>query len=110
MTMPRGDAAVVDLEKLTVYCLNPEHPRGKHKARVFRAALGIGAEHADQLRAALLEAAATGDARPSTVDQFGARYVVDFEMQGPSGTGIVTSTWIIRRGESTPRLTSCFVK
>jgi len=28
------------------YCLNPEHPRGKHKARVF-ATLGFAAESAD---------------------------------------------------------------
>lgn len=27
--------------KLTGYCLNPEHPRGKHKARVFASALGF---------------------------------------------------------------------
>ena len=37
MKMPGGEAAIVDLAKLTGYCLNPEHPRGKHKARVFAA-------------------------------------------------------------------------
>jgi hypothetical protein len=35
MKMPGGHAAIVDRQKLTEYCLNPEHPRGKHKARVF---------------------------------------------------------------------------
>ena len=39
---------VVDLLKLTGYCLNPEHPRGKHKARVF-ATLGFTAENAEEL-------------------------------------------------------------
>ena len=38
MKMPGSEAAIVDLAKLTGYCLNPEHPRGKHKARVFAAA------------------------------------------------------------------------
>jgi hypothetical protein len=36
MKMPGGDAAIVDRQKLTGYSLNPEHPRGKHKARVFQ--------------------------------------------------------------------------
>ena len=109
MKMPGGDAAIVDRQKLTGYCLNPEHPRGKHKARVF-ATLGFTAENADALRAALLMAAASGDAQPAASDQFGERYVLEFEIKGPQGKGIVRSIWIVRRGEKAPRLTSCFVK
>ena len=74
MKVPGGDAAIVDRQKLTGYCLNPEHPRGKHKARVF-ATLGFTAENADALRAALLMAAASGDAQPAASDQFGDRRV-----------------------------------
>ena len=84
-------------------------PRGKHKARVF-ATLGFTAENADALRAALLMTAASGDAQPAASDQFGDRYVLEFEIEGPRGKGIVRSTWIVRRGERAPRLTSCFVK
>ena len=54
MKMPGGDAAIVERQKLTGYCLNAEHPRGKHKARVF-ATLGFTVRNAD-LRAALLGA------------------------------------------------------
>lgn len=107
--MPDGAAAIVDRRKLTGYCLNPEHPRGKHKARVF-ATLGFTAENADELRTALLKAAATADAQPAESDQFGTRYVLEFEIKGPQRVGMVRSTWIVRRGESAPRLTSCFVK
>lgn len=109
MKMPGGDAAIVDREKLTGYCLNPEHPRGRHKSRVL-ARLGFTAENADELRAALLSAAASADAQRTASDQFGDRYVLEFEIEGPRGKGIVRSTWIVRRGESAPRLTSCFVK
>jgi hypothetical protein len=109
MKMPGGDAAIVDARKLTGYCLNPEHPRGKHKARVF-ATLGFTAENADDLRAALLKAAAGNDAQAAASDRFGDRYVLEFEIEGPQGKGIVRSTWIVRRGERAPRLTSCFVK
>src|SRR5712691_3337753 len=77
MKLPGGEDAIVDPEKLTGYCLNPEHPRGKHKARVFATALGFTAENADALRAALLMAAASGDAQPAASDQFGDRYVLE---------------------------------
>ena len=107
--MPGGGAAIVNPEKLIGYCLNPEHPRGKHKARVF-ATVGFTAENANDLRVALLKAAATADAQPSASDQFGDRYVIEFQVKGPRATGIIRSTWIIRRGETSPRLTSCFVK
>jgi hypothetical protein len=91
MMTPGGDAAIVDLEKLTGYCLNTDHPRGKHKARVF-ATLGFTGENAHELRAALLKAAATVDARPSASDRFGDRYVIEFEIRGSRGSGIVRST------------------
>lgn len=110
MRMPGGDTAIVDREKLVGYCLNPEHPRGKHKARVFAAVLGFTADNVEDLRAALLVAAATADAHPGTSDQFGTRYVLECEIIGPRGAGVVKTSWIVRRGESTPRLTSCFVK
>ncbi len=110
MKMPGGDAAIVDPGKLAGYCLNPEHPRGKHKARVFATALGFTAENADELRVALLKAATTADAQPAGSDRFGDRYVLEFEVRGPRGSGILKSTWIVRRGERAPRLTSCFVK
>lgn len=110
MKLPRGSEALVDLQKLTDYCLNPDHPRGKHKARVFATVLGLTAQDAHRLRESLLGAAAAADAQRGTSDEFGDRYVIESEMVGPKGRGIVRSAWIVRRGETTPRLTSCFVK
>ena len=57
MRMPNPGSAVVDVEKLRDYCLNPSHPRGRHKARVFLATLGLTADHAEELRDSLLAAA-----------------------------------------------------
>ena len=37
--LPGGDKAVLDIRKIEDYCLSPIHPRGRHKARVFREAL-----------------------------------------------------------------------
>lgn len=56
MKLPNGHAAIVDIRKLRDYCLNPTHPSGRHKARVF-ASIGIELSNADYLRRILLDAA-----------------------------------------------------
>jgi hypothetical protein len=107
--LPHAERAVVDIEKLRNYCLNPEHRRGCHKARVFKASLGWTQDHAEDLRKVLLAAALNHDAMPLENDEYGRRYMVDFMANGPSGKAMVRSSWIIRRVEEFPRLTSCFV-
>jgi len=109
MKLPNGASAAVELRKLLDYCLSPTHPRGRHKARVFAAALGWTAADAEDLRSALLLAAASSDATPAGEDPFGKRYVIDSRFDGPSGTRTIRSTWIILRHEVFPRLTSCYV-
>ena len=109
MKLPNGDRAVVDIAKLRDYCLSLEHPRGRHKARVFSASLGLTAEHAEELRDALLQAARTEEATATDEDEYGQRYVVDFTIIGPAGQATVRSSWIIRRAEDFPRLTSSYV-
>jgi hypothetical protein len=52
--LPNGINAVVDVMKLRDYCLSPGHPEGRHKARVFRATLGMEQEDVEELRAAIL--------------------------------------------------------
>ena len=49
-----------NLVKLSRYCLSPDHPRGRHKARVFAAALGFTVADAPELRD-LLSAAVQGE-------------------------------------------------
>ncbi len=68
MRLPNADRAFVDLQKLREYCLNPAHPRGQHKARVFASALGITAREAAWLRTAFLRAACTHDATAGEAD------------------------------------------
>jgi len=47
----------IDERKLSEYCLNPSHPLGKHKARVFSASLGIGPNEALLLKSLILDGA-----------------------------------------------------
>jgi hypothetical protein len=64
MKLPHGPAAIVEIAKLRDYSLNPAHKEGKHKARVFAAALGIGPPEAAWLREKLLAAAVARRVRP----------------------------------------------
>jgi hypothetical protein len=107
--LPGAEFATVDIAKLREYCLNPSHPRGRHKSRVFAAALNLTQSDAEFLRDELLRAAREVDATEGVTDQYGLRYILDFELARNDRIATVRSTWIIRRGEGLPRLTSCFV-
>ena len=109
MKLPRGESAVVDLAKIRDYCLNPAHPRGRHKARVFASALGITQDDAELLRDELLRAAAEEDAMPGRTDEYGERYAIDFTLVRGSRQALVRSNWIVLHGKQFARLTSCYV-
>jgi hypothetical protein len=110
MLLPNSERAIVDLRKLRDYCLNPDSPRGRHKAHVFATALGITAADASKLQAKLLEIARTGDAQLGELDLYGQRYTIDFEMETTVGKATVRSGWIVLHGKPAPRLTTCYVK
>ena len=109
MKLPNAETATVDIRKLRDYCLSPDHRRGRYKARVFEAALGIRPEHAERLREALLAAAVDGNAVAGVHDEYGERFMLDFTWTGTGGTATVRSSWIVLRGEGIPRFVSCHV-
>jgi len=109
MKLPNGQRAVVELARLSDYCLNEQHPRGRHKARVFASALGITREDAEVLRRRLLDAAAEEDVALRERDDYGQRYVLDFLMTGPRGSATVRSVWMVSTNQQTPRLLTCYV-
>jgi hypothetical protein len=109
MKLPSANRAVVEIEKLRDYCLNVNHPRGRHKARVFATALGITAGDSEELRQAILSAVTTEEATPTEHDEYGQRYVVDFTMARQGRQADIRTAWIVRSGEDAPRLTSCYV-
>lgn len=107
--LPNTERAFIDLTKLRDYCLNPLHPEGKHKARVFAAVLGIGRQDAEWLRLQILSAIHTAPATQSAPLPFGRRYAVDFELTRRGQRATVRTGWIIRADEDFPRLTTCFI-
>ncbi len=110
MRLPNGARAIVDIRKLSEYCLNPDSPRGRHKARVFAVALGLTAADAPKLRTKLRAVARTGEARRGEGDAYGQRYTMDFTMVTAVGSVTIRSGWIVIRGRKEPRLTTCYVK
>ena len=109
MKLPHPSQAVVDIRKLRDYCLDPDHPRGRHKARVFASALGLTRHDAPMLQQKLLDVVYTHEAVRTNEDVYGVRYQIDFEMESTAGRGNIRSTWIVRQGEAFPRLVTCFV-
>lgn len=107
--IPNGHLALVDILKLTGYVLNPSHRTGRHKARVFAAALGLTAEHAPDLADALRNAAAAEEADFERLDEYGAHYAIEFDILFKERSRRVRSLWTIRSGEDFPRFVSVFV-
>ena len=76
MKLPNGEHAIIDLHKVRDYILDPNHPTGKHKARVFRSVLGLTVFEAEELQDALARAARDGSLKIGSSDSFGTRYGV----------------------------------
>ena len=109
MTIPHADRALIDIRKPRDYCLNSLHGGGKHKARVFAAALGMTAADAESLRDILLQAVKTHDAQVGHRDAYGQRYIVDSLLDWCGRRAMIGSGWILEHGSDIPRLTSCCV-
>ena len=109
MKVPNAEHAIVDIAKLRDYALNVSHREGKHKARVFAAALDIKAEDADWLRSTLLGAVVQHDCALGGKTSFGQRYPVDFPIMREDKQATVRSVWNIRPNENVPRLVTCYV-
>ena len=107
--LPNVENAYIDIRKLSEYVLNPTAPRGRHKARVFLSALGIDRDRADNLAKLISQAVLASVAQLGELDIYGQRYVVDCRIVTDDGDAIVRTAWIIRTGEDSPRLTTCYV-
>ena len=109
MKLPNPNNAYIDDNKLVGYSLNFSHTEGQHKARVFKAALGLTIKNLPELKNALLEAVKTYDAIPDKSHQYGQKYIIDFPMNHNNKTAIIHSVWIIRYTENFPRLVTAYI-
>lgn len=109
MTLPNADKAFVDIAKLRDYSLDVLHEEGKHKARVFAAALGLTRHDADWLRNQLLEVARSSNCEAGRRTDYGQRYILDFTLGHRGKFARLRSVWNVRPREDFPRLVTCYV-
>ena len=111
--VPNGERAVVPREKLERYVLSPDHPTGRHKARVFAAALGIHDVDWPYLADQLTKAAASAPVVAIRESAWGLSYEVESLVDGLNGRSHpVISIWFAARdpsGDPDPRLITCYV-
>ena len=108
--LPGADKAVIAPAKLAGYSLDPDHPEGRHKARVIAATLGYSKADAADFEAAIRAGLATHLARTPTASPYGVRYTVDMVLTGPKGSGTLRTGWIVDTGSDVPRLVSAYIK
>ena len=107
--LPNAEGAIIELTKLRDYCLSPQHPRGRHKARRFQDLLGLTANDADWLKQELPAGVAIQPAEKQETDSFGGRWRVDVPLRRQGKSVVVRTAWILRTGEKEPRLITCWV-
>jgi hypothetical protein len=107
MKLPNAVQAFVDVRKLRDYCFSIDHPRGQHKARVFKSVLGWTADQTEDVRSRLLEVVIREDAGFLGADDYGQRYALDFPVQGAGGDGAELVDHSSRRGFPTIHLLLC---
>ena len=109
--LPNVDDAYINPKKLTEYALNPNHPVGGNKARVFESSLGYNQSNADDLLKEIYQKLPQSEAIIATHDQYGQRYTVDMMITGPNGNTVKVRTgWIIKTNSEIPELTTIYVK
>ena len=102
--------------KLVKYSLNPDHPNGRHKARVWKATLGATQEDADMIYDQVMAFLPYAEATAKGAGKFGERFNVLIPVTGPNGKTVdVLAAWIYDRAEDgrsismKPRLATIYV-
>ena len=108
MNLPLANQAEVHKAKIVLYLLNPEHRRGKSKARFFLGR-GFSVDNWQDVAGALRRHAAENEIAREETTPLGVRVVVEGIMAMPNGTvAEVRSIRFIERGERMPRFVTAY--
>lgn len=99
----------IDIRKLRNYCLNPHHPVGKHKARVFSSQLGIERSDAQWLKEKITETIKDAQIEWGHEDEYGKRCSTELELDMNKRSAHVKTVWIIKSGSEIPELVTCYI-
>jgi hypothetical protein len=109
-TLPRAREAFIPSSKLRDYVLCLDHPLGRHKARVFRSALGVSADNWEHLRDQIKQGVVSASVSNVQIKSYGVLYEVPILIQGLNGASHeVITAWIVEGPNPIPRLTTAYV-
>ena len=108
MKLPGNAEVIVPEDKIIGYLLSDSHPVGKSKAYYFMA-LGYNKKDFVRLKKDLEAIAATNEVAEVISTPFGAKYIIDGEITGPSGTRKrLRTVWIVETGKTVPRFVTAY--
>jgi Domain of unknown function (DUF6883) len=109
-TLLNANRAVIPREKLEDYLLNLDHEIGRHKARVFGAALGIHREDWEYLRERIIEGIVAAPVSNVRDTDWGRCYEVALPVEGLNGrTRVVLTVWFIASAGDPPRFVTGYL-
>lgn len=103
------DEAIIDIEKLRDYCLNLNHPVGRHKA-VYSKKTDLTSDDADELQGIIAERIRLSEYKETFSGEYGKRFYIDITIDRFNKVETVRTLWILKRDETIPRFVSCYVK
>jgi len=105
------EKASIPRAKLEDYLLNPAHPVGKHKAKVFESALGFDQSSWELLEMAIRNELPYNEALSTKDDLYGRRYNVTITIKGPNGSEKeVITAWILKTGDDRPSFVTAYLR
>ncbi len=108
MPLPNASRAVISVDKLTAYLLNPSHKRGGAKARLLLS-LGDRTDAADVLEADLRSQHLPLNPAHISQNAYGVVYEIDGPITTPSGNIVrFASIWQIDTGTDVPRFITMY--
>lgn len=108
MKLPNGSKAIIPKEKLLDYVLSEIHATGKFKAKFFRK-LGFDETNVRIFEKVLRKLAKSQEVTDVVSSEFGTKYIVDGEIDTPSGKVVnVRTIWIIEKGQNRPRFITVY--
>jgi len=107
--LPNYANAIIPDEKIFDYCLNPNHERGQHKAKVFRQVFGIAAKDGELLKSAIRAQLHKFEISTETENKFGKIFTLPMKISIFDKTDEIITIWIIENGLDYPRLVTCYV-
>jgi hypothetical protein len=108
MPIPNADRAIIAVEKLTAYLLNPAHKRGGAKARLLLA-LGYRSQEPGILEADLRAWQLSLDPVRTSQNAYGVAYEIEGPITTPSGRVVrFCSIWQLDTGSEVPRFVTMY--